>query len=82
MSAVKCKWFTFKGNLNHLCAGCDPSPAEAERFTGSVALPHHQRAAPLLTHPGVGLSVNTFCSLVICCNYQVHFSLIDVIKYI
>lgn len=39
-------------------------------------------AAPFLTHPGVGFSVNTFCSLVICCNYQVHFSLIDVIKYI
>lgn len=47
-----------------------------------VFLPYSQYAAPLLTHPGVGFSMSTFCSLVICCNYQVHFSLIDVIKYI
>lgn len=47
MSAVKCKWFTFKGNLNHLCAGCDPSPAEAERFAGSVALSHTNSVQPL-----------------------------------
>lgn len=62
---------------HHVSPGASPRPCgPSSRFPGR-------------SDPGGGrrrrrrcLPLNTFSTLVICCNYQVHFSLIDVIKYI